>query len=76
MKAASLSGLPRALVVSLEYEVPRDEAEQYAARLADAGVEVVQRRISGLIHGAYWMSGAVPRSREIHDAIVAFLAEG
>jgi len=74
-KAASLAGLPRALVVSLEYEVPRDEAEQYAARLADAGVEVVQRRIAGLIHGAYWMSGAVPRSREIHDAIVAFLAE-
>lgn len=74
-RAASLSGLPRTLVISLECEVPRDEAEQYAQQLADAGVDVARRRIPGLIHGSYWMSGAVPRSREIHDAIVGFLAE-
>jgi len=73
--AASLQGLPRALVVSLECEVPRDEAEHYARQLAAAGVDVTQRRIPGLIHGTYWMSGAVPNSRQIHSAIVEFLKD-
>lgn len=74
-KASSLQGLPPALVITLEYEVPRDEAEAYAAQLVDAGVDVTQQRIPGLIHGSYWMSGAVPRSREIHEAIVRFLGQ-
>lgn len=73
--ASTLEGLPRALVISLEYEVSRDEAEHYAEQLSEAGVKVTQRRIDGLIHGSYWMSAAVPRSREIHDAIVEFLDE-
>lgn len=72
-KANSLAGLPPALVVTTEYEVARDEAEAYAAQLAEAGTETETLRIQGLVHGAYWMSGAVPRSSEIHDAAVAFL---
>lgn len=72
-KAASLAGLPPALVVTTEYEVARDEAEAYAAAMAEAGTDTETLRVAGLIHGAYWMSGAVPRSREIHDAAVAFI---
>jgi acetyl esterase len=73
-KAESLAGLPPALVVSTEYEVSRDEAEAYGRQLAQAGIETEIVRFDGLIHGAYWMSGAVPRSREIHDAVVRFLS--
>jgi acetyl esterase len=69
----SLAGLPPALVISTEYEVARDEAEAYASQLAEAGVQTEALRVDGLIHGAYWMSGAVPRSHEIHDAAVTFL---
>lgn len=71
--AGSLTGLPPALVLSTEYEVARDEAEAYAKQLADAGVETEAIRFDGLAHGVYWMSGAVPRSQELHDAIVSFL---
>ena len=74
-KAATLAGLPPALVLSTEYEVSRDEAEAYAEQLAAAGVETEAVRFDGLIHGVYWMSGAVPRSRELHDTVVAFLAK-
>lgn len=72
-RAGSLAGLPPALVLSTEYEVARDEAEDYARQLAEAGVETEAIRFDGLVHAAYWMSGAVPRSSEIHDAIVQFL---
>lgn len=74
-RAASLAGLPPALVISTEYEVARDEAEAYAAQLARAGVRTETLRVDGLIHGTYWMSGAVPRSNEIHEAVVKFLRQ-
>ena len=75
VRAATLAGLPPALVLTTECEVSRDEAEAYAGRLAAAGVETEAVRFDGLVHGVYWMSGAVPRSRELHDTVVAFLAK-
>ncbi len=68
-RAADLSGLPPALVLTNEYEVGRDEAEDYAARLQAAGVDTVVRRFDGLVHGVFWMSGAVPRSGEVLAAV-------
>ncbi|MEE2059678.1 alpha/beta hydrolase [Rhodococcus artemisiae] len=68
-RADDLSGLPPALVLTNEYEVGRDEAEDYAARLQDAGVDSVVRRFDGLVHGVFWMSGAVPRSSEVLAAV-------
>ena len=74
-KAGSLAGLPPALVLTTEYEVSRDEAEAYAKRLADSGVETDCIRFDGLIHGVYWMSGAVPRSGDLRDAVTRFLSK-
>lgn len=74
-KAASLAGLPPTLVLTTEYEVSRDEAEQYAEQLKSAGVDTEVVRVPGLIHGAYWMSAAIPSSRRIHDTIVSFLGK-
>ncbi|GAA5088336.1 acetyl esterase/lipase [Thermocatellispora tengchongensis] len=48
--AADLAGLPRALVVSAEADVVRDEAEQYARMLREAGVPVTCVRYLGTIH--------------------------
>jgi acetyl esterase len=72
-KATSHRGLPPALVLSTEYEVSRDEAEAYGRQLAAAGVDAEVIRYDGLVHGVYWMSGAVPRSKELHEDIVRFL---
>jgi acetyl esterase len=49
--AASLHGLPRAFVVTAEYDVLRDEGLAYATRLEEAGVDVTQVFAEGMNHG-------------------------
>jgi acetyl esterase len=49
--AASLSGLPSAFVVTAEHDVLRGEAEAYADRLTEAGIDACVSMYEGMIHG-------------------------
>lgn len=51
--APDVSALPPSLIVSSEHDPLRDEAEQFAARVAEAGVPCVGVRYLGQLHG-FW----------------------
>lgn len=50
-RAASLAGLPAAVVATAELDPPCSAGEDYARRLREAGVPVIEHRFSGLFHG-------------------------
>lgn len=72
-RAPSLAGLAPALVVTVELDPVRDEAEDYARALAAAGVPVEQHRFAGLFHGALTMTAVIPEVQALFALIGRFL---
>jgi acetyl esterase/lipase len=68
-QAADLRRLPRAIVVTAEADVLRDEAESYAQRMFLSTVETEGYRYDGMVHGFLRMAGKVERSNAAFDEL-------
>jgi acetyl esterase len=69
LRAASLAGLPPAVVLTAEHDVLRDEGEAYAERLKEAGVAVDFKRHAGQMHG-FFVLFALPGSERGFQQVV------
>jgi acetyl esterase len=62
LRAPDLSGLPRALVITAEYDPLRDEGELYAKKLTTSGVATTLSRYDGVNHGFMFWTGVVDKA--------------
>ena len=51
LRARNFSNLPPAIVLTGEFDPLRDEGEEYARKLQNAGVDVELKRYDGMLHG-------------------------
>lgn len=71
LRAGDLSGLPRTLVHTAEFDPLRDEGRAYADLLAEAGVETGYTCHPGMIHLFYALGAIIPYACTAYDLIGA-----
>jgi acetyl esterase len=71
LRAADLSGLCPAIIVTCGFDPLRDEGEAYAKALEKAGTSVVWWREAGLLHGFANMTGFSPVSAQATERVAA-----
>jgi acetyl esterase len=79
LRAASLRGLPRAYVVTAEFDVLRDEGQAYARRLEEAGVELTHVFVEGMNHGFAASPNEfpfLPQAKDVLRGVAEWIAVG
>jgi acetyl esterase len=72
-RAETLAGLPPAYVLTAGADPLRDEGDEYAARLKEAGVAVTYRHFPGQFHGFFTMGRLLPQADVAAHEIGAWL---
>ncbi|WP_298880697.1 alpha/beta hydrolase [uncultured Bradyrhizobium sp.] len=72
-RAENLAGLPPAYVLTAGADPLRDEGDEYAARLKQAGVPVTYKHFPGQFHGFFTMGKLLPQANVAVSEIGAWL---
>ena len=72
-RITSLAGLPPAYVLTAGADPLRDEGDEYAERLKQAGVAVTYRHFPGQFHGFFTMGRLLPQANVAARDIGAWL---
>jgi acetyl esterase len=72
-RATTLSGLPPAYVLTAGADPLRDEGDEYAARLKEAGVPVTYRTFPGQFHGFFTMGKLLQQANVAASEIAVWL---
>jgi acetyl esterase len=72
-RAKTLANLPPAYVLTAGADPLRDEGDEYAARLKDAGVDVTYRHFPGQFHGFFTMGKLLDQANVAASEIAAWL---
>lgn len=75
LAATTFRGLPPALIITAEFDLTRDEAEQYAHQLLDGGVHVTVSRYQGMVHGFFHMAVVLDAGKRCIDEIARALQD-
>ncbi len=73
LQAASHAGLPRAVILTAEYDPLRGDGAAYAAALRRAGVEASAVRYLGVTHDISIFTGVLESARRWHEDVVSAL---
>jgi acetyl esterase len=79
LRAESVAGLPRAFVVTAEYDVLRDEGQAYARRMQAEGVDVTHVFAEGMNHSfacAIDEFPFLPQAKEVLRRVAEWIAAG
>jgi acetyl esterase len=74
-RAKSLSGLPPAYVLTAGADPLRDEGDEYARRLSEAGIPVTHRTFPGQFHGFFTMGKLLQQANVAATEIGVWLKE-
>lgn len=75
LRAANLADLPPAFIITAENDPLCDEGEEYAVRLARAGVLATAKRYDGVTHEFFGLAGVVSTAQEAVDDAAAALKQ-
>jgi acetyl esterase len=72
-RAKHFKDLPKTLLITAEYDPLRDEAEEYARKLSEAGNDIIFKRVDGVMHGYLLHHDLLDKAKESIDDISGYL---
>lgn len=69
INAPSLTNLPKAFILTAEYDILRDEGQAYAKRLRESDVDVTQVCVKGMNHSFAAAANVFPHLPQAKDAL-------